>query len=144
MLFRSYVTNTHCRLTLDGVGLQNEGGGQLLRVCGNSARRGWGTAGENGAQVEFLAKRQEMAGNITVDSISNLDLQLTGGSVFTGSLNIVPNAQGAFDEAAELNVYIDEDSIWNLTGDCVISSLENNGSINYNGYKLITGGLKNN
>ena len=85
-----------------------------------------------------------MAGNITVDSISNLDLQLTGGSVFTGSLNIVPNAQGAFDEAAELNVYIDEDSIWNLTGDCVISSLENNGSINYNGYKLITGGLKNN
>lgn len=139
-----YVTNTHCRLTLDGVGLQNEGGGQLLRVCGNSARCGWGTAGENGAQVEFLAKRQEMTGDITVDSISSLDLQLTGGSVFTGSLNIVPNAQGASDEAAELNVYIDEDSIWNLTGDCVISSLENNGSINYNGYKLITGGLKNN
>ncbi len=139
-----YVTNTHCRLTLDGVGLQNNGEGQLLRICGNSARRGWGTAGENGAQVEFLAKRQEMTGDITVDSISSLDLQLTEGSVFTGSLNIVPNAQGASDKAAELNVYIDDDSVWNLTGDCVISSLENKGTINYNGYKLTVGGLTNN
>lgn len=139
-----YVTNTHCLLTLDGVALQNEGGGQLLRVCGNSARHGWGKAGENGAQVEFLARRQEMSGDITVDSISSLDLQLTDGSVFTGALNIVPNEQGGSAETAGLNVVIDEGSVWNLTGDCVISSLENNGTINYNGYKLITGGLTNN
>ncbi len=135
-----YVTNTHCLLTLDDVALDNQAEGQLLRVCGNSARHGWGKAGSNGAQVEFLAKHQQMQGEITVDSISSLDLQLTEGSVFTGTLNIVPNAQGGNDGSVALNVVIDADSVWNLTGDCVISSLENKGTINYNGYKISTTG----
>ena len=139
-----YVTNTHCLLTLDGVSLQNEADGQLLRVCGNTAKRGWGKAGANGAQVEFLAKHQEMQGDITVDTISTLDFQLSEGSVFTGSLNIVPNEQGGAAVPDNLTVRIDEGCVWNLTSDCVITSLENNGTINENGYKLTTGGLANN
>lgn len=133
-----YVTNTHCMLTLDGVTLDNQADGQLLRVCGNNASRGWGQAGANGAQVEFLAKHQQMQGEITVDEISSLDLQLTEGSVFTGTLNIVPNAQGGSDKSARLDVVIDEGSVWNLTGDCTISSLDNKGTINYNGYNILT------
>lgn len=139
-----YVTNTHCLLTLEGVALQNEADGQLLRVCGNTAKHGWGKAGANGAQVEFTAKHQELQGDITVDTISTLDFQLSEGSVFTGSLNIVPNAQDGAAVADNLTVRIDEGCVWNLTSDCVITSLENNGTINYNGYQLITGGLAEN
>ncbi|MDD7248591.1 MAG: hypothetical protein SOV32_01435 [Oscillospiraceae bacterium] len=43
--------------------------GYLLRVVGNSASHGWGTAGSNGAQVEFTADAQTLEGNILVDTI---------------------------------------------------------------------------
>lgn len=44
-----YITNTHCLLTLSGVNIvNNDADGALLRVVGNSASRGWGTAGNNG------------------------------------------------------------------------------------------------
>lgn len=69
-----YITNTHCILTLSGVTLKKEDpDGYLLRVVGNSASHGWGTAGSNGAQVEFTADAQTLEGNILVDTISTLD-----------------------------------------------------------------------
>lgn len=44
-----YITNTRCLLTLSGVNIvNNDADGALLRVVGNSASRGWGTAGNNG------------------------------------------------------------------------------------------------
>lgn len=44
-----YITNTHCLMTLSGVNIvNNDADGALLRVVGNSASRGWGTAGSNG------------------------------------------------------------------------------------------------
>lgn len=60
--------------------------GYLLRVVGNSASHGWGTAGSNGAQVEFTADAQTLEGNILVDTISTLDrlahiTQLLGGDL---------------------------------------------------------------
>ena len=43
-----YITNTHCLLTLSGVSLTNyDAEGVLLRVVGNSASHGWGTAGSS-------------------------------------------------------------------------------------------------
>ncbi len=45
-----YITNTRCLLTLSGVNIvNNDADGALLRVVGNSASRGWGTAGSNGS-----------------------------------------------------------------------------------------------
>ena len=83
-----YVTNTHCLLTLSGVTLENlDSDGALLRVTGNSASHGWGTAGANGAQVEFTADAQALEGDIIVDTISTLNMTLTGGSSFTGTIN---------------------------------------------------------
>lgn len=133
-----YVTNTHCLMTLDGVELidESEAGGLLLRVCGNSGRRGWGTAGANGGQVELLAKHQQLAGDVEVDSISTLSLQLTEGSVLTGSINIVENAAGGAAVLDNVSVRIEEGCAWNLTGDCTISSLENAGTINFNGHTI--------
>lgn len=130
-----YVTNTHCLMTLDGVELidESESGGLLLRVCGNSGRRGWGVAGANGGQVELLAKHQHLAGDVQVDSVSTLSLQLTEGSVLTGAINIVENAAGGEAVPDNVSVSIAEGCAWNLTGDCTISSLENAGTINFNG-----------
>ena len=59
----SYVTNTRCVLALSGVELENrDTDGYLLVVSGNDASLGWGTAGANGAQVEFTAQDQQLAG----------------------------------------------------------------------------------
>ena len=77
-----YITNTRCLLTISGVNIvNNDADGALLRVVGNSASRGWGTAGSNNAVVA-----------------------------------------------------IENGCTWNLTGNCTLTSLTNNGTINFNGY----------
>ena len=132
-----YITNTHCILTLSGVTLRNEDAdGALLRVVGNSASHGWGSAGSNGAQAEFTANAQTLEGDIIVDSISTLELTLTGGSSLTGTVNIVENAQGGASAGSNAAVTIDSGCTWTLTGDCAISSLVNSGTINFNGYTI--------
>jgi len=132
-----FVTNTHCLLTLSGVNIVNkETDGYLLLVTGNSASHGWGTAGANGAQVEFTADEQTLEGDIAVDTISTLDMVLTNGSVLTGTINIIENAENGTAVDNNAVVTIDEDCIWNLTGNCTITSLTNNGTINYNGYTI--------
>lgn len=132
-----YVTNTHCVLTLSGVTLRNEDAdAYLLRVVGNSASRGWGTAGANGAQVEFTADAQTLEGDIVVDTISTLDLTLKNGSGFTGTVNIMENAEGGTAVSDNAVVTVESGCTWTLTGDCVITSLTNNGTINYNGHTI--------
>ena len=132
-----YITNTHCILTLSGVTLQNEDAdGYLLRVVGNSASHGWGTAGSNGAQVEFTADDQALSGKILVDTISALNLTLKNGSSFTGTINIASNAEGSTAVSNNAVVTIGSGCTWTLTGDCTITSLTNNGTINFNGYTI--------
>ena len=132
-----YVTNTHCVLTLSGVTVKNQDAdGYLLRVVGNSASHGWGTAGSNGAQVEFTADAQTLTGNILVDTISTLQLTLQNGSSFTGTINIVDNAEGGTAVSNNAVVTIASGCTWTLTGDCTITSLTNNGTINFNGHTI--------
>lgn len=132
-----YITNTHCILTLSGVTLKNEDpDGYLLRVVGNFASHGWGAAGSNGAQVEFTADAQTLEGNILVDTISTLDLTLQNGSSFTGTINIVDNAEGGASVSDNAVVTIGSGCTWTLTGDCTITSLINNGKINFSGHTI--------
>ena len=132
-----YVTNTDCNLTLSGVTLVNkDADGKLLRVTGNSASRGWGTAGKNGAQVTFTADAQTMDGDIEVDSISTLNLTLKNNSTFTGTIHIVDNADGGTAVENNAVVTIEKGSKWVLTGDCTITSLTNNGTIDFNGHTI--------
>lgn len=132
-----YITNTHCLLTLSGVNIvNNDADGALLRVVGNSASRGWGTAGSNGAQVEFAADGQTLAGDIIVDTISNLTMTMKNGSTFTGTINIVDNAEGGTAVSDNAIVAIENGCTWNLTGNCTLTSLTNNGTINFNGYTI--------
>lgn len=132
-----YITNTHCAMTLSGVTLKNlDSDSAFLRVVGNSASHVWGTAGSNGAQVEFTADSQTIDGNIVVDTISTLDFSLTNGSVLNGTINIVDNEEGGSAVSDNAVVTIDSGSIWNLTGNCTITSLTINGTINFNDYTI--------
>lgn len=132
-----YITNTHCLLTLSGVNIvNNDADGALLRVVGNSTSRGWGTAGSNGAQVEFTADGQTLSGDIIVDTISTLTMTMKNGSTFTGTINIIDNAEGDTAVSDNAIVAIENGCTWNLTGNCTLTSLTNNGTINFNGYTI--------
>lgn len=108
----------------------------LMTIAGNSASHGWGTAGSNGAQVELTSDAQTLSGAITVDSISTLDFTLKNGSSFTGTINIVDNADGGTAVDDNAVVTIEEGSTWTLTGNCTLTSLTNNGTINFNGHTI--------
>ncbi len=132
-----YVTNTHCILKLSGTELvQKDKEGYLLNVTGNSADRGWGTAGKNGGQVEFTADHQKLEGDIVVDSISSLDMTLSGKSEFRGTVNIIDNEQGGEAVSDNVAVTVEAGSTWILTGDCTVTSVDKKGDIDFNGYTI--------
>ena len=131
-----YVTNTACTIELTGVTLVNNGGGNLLTVSGNDASHGWGTAGANGGDVTFTASAQTLEGAIVVDSISTLALTLRDGSSFTGTINIVDNAEDGAAVDNNAAVTIEAGSTWTLTDNCTITSLDNQGTIVFNGYTI--------
>lgn len=132
-----YITNTDCTLSLSGVDIVNkDSDAYLMNITGNSASHVWGTAGANGAQVTFTADDQTLEGDIRVDSISTLNMTLSGNSTFTGTINIDENEEGGEAVSDNAVVTIEEGSTWTLTGDCTITSLTNNGTINFNGYTI--------
>lgn len=110
-----YVTNTSCEIKLSGVKF-NMSDGVFLRVVGNSSSRSWGKRGENGGDVKMSLTDQTVEGDIVVDEISTLDLDMSG-SVLTGAIND-DNSGG------NISVSLDENSTWNLTSDCYISSFD--------------------
>ena len=132
-----YVTNTACKISLSGVEIKNnDNEAYLMRICGNSAARGWGTAGSNGAQVEFTADSQTLSGNIIVDSISTLNMTLKGNSTFTGTINITENNEKGTAVSDNAVITLEGGSVWNLTGNCTVTSISGSGTINFNGYTV--------
>jgi hypothetical protein len=130
-----YVTNTNSVIILSDVDLTLADGTYLLLVAGNNSSRGWGTAGANGGNVTFNVSAQTLSGDIMVDSISTLEMNISNSSSFTGSIN----SDGT--EAASLSVMIDATSTWALTADSYIGSF--NGSLDNvvtNGYTLYVNG----
>lgn len=132
-----YVTNTACTIDLSGVTIINEDqDANLLTVAGNNASHGWGSAGSNGGSVVMTCDAQTLEGDIVVDTISTLDLALENGSSLTGSITIAENAEGGAAVENNAVVTIGEGCTWTLTGDSAVTSLENNGSIDFNGYTI--------
>ncbi len=130
-----YVTNTSAEITLSDVKItNNDDETNLFTISGNSGSHGWGDAGSNGADVVLTLDSQSLDGDIEVDEISTLSMILENGTEFTGTVNIVENddAQSSADNNAVIT--ISEDSVWSLTGDCFVTSVTNNGTIDYNGY----------
>lgn len=127
-----YITNTDCTISLKDVEftLAND---TFLRVEGNSSSRGWGTEGANGGDVILNAEQQSIEGNILVDSISSLDMTMTG-STLKGAIN--PDG-----EDGTVKVTMDSGSTWELTADSYVT--EFNGDISQitaNGFHLYVNG----
>ena len=88
------------------------------------------------SMITTTADNQTLSGDIVVDTISTLNMKLTGGSIFTGTINIVDNAQNGTAVSNNAVVTIESGCTWTLTSDCVITSLTNSGTINFNGYTI--------
>ena len=124
-----FVNNTSATITLENAEIINQDtDGIFLRA----AAAGWGTEGSNGGKVNLILKDQDQTGDIVVDKVSALNLYLSEGTTYTGTVN------GANE--GEVYVEIEKGSKWVLTGDSYITGLTcDAGSIDLNGYKLYVG-----
>lgn len=130
-----YVTNTTAEINLENnIIVNNDSTGNFLRIQKDS----WGNSGSNGGTVTLNLTNQEANGNIVVDSISKLTMNLSNGSTFKGAIN---NSNDG-----EVSLTLDKLSSITLTGDTYIKSLTNadssNGNIDLNGYKLYVNGVE--
>lgn len=87
-----YVTNTSADILLSGTTLDFDSTkAKLLQIEGNDANN-WGRAGSNGGDVTFTGLGETLTGDISVDSISSLDLYLLDGTTYTGQILSTANA----------------------------------------------------
>ena len=129
-----YVTNTKTSITLENNEfINNDSEGNFLRIQKDS----WGRSGNNGGDVTLKLINQNIEGNIVVDEISTLDMNLTNKSSYEGVIN---NS----NTAKNIKITLDKNSKLVLTGDSYISELndadETYSNIILNGYKLYVGG----
>lgn len=133
-----YTTNTESTITLKDVDISESDDSEFFLQCtGNNNQRGWGNAGDNGADCHFTAQSQEMEGNVIWDSISDLDFYMTEGSSLTGAVLQDETYAGEGGEGY-CNVYVSKDSTWTVTGDSRVTSLANEGTITDGDGKTVT------
>lgn len=118
-----YVTNTTANILLENTDLSFDSSkANLLQIEGNDSNN-WGSAGSNGGTVTFTARGETLSGDISVDTISSLDLYLLDGTTYTGAMTIKENADGGTASDAPITVNLSSDSTWVVTGDTTISAL---------------------
>jgi len=125
-----FITNTTAIINLtNNKFVNNDGAGIFLRAQSGK----WGNSGSNGGDVTLNAENQEIIGDITVDAISSINLNLSN-SYYKG----VIGGDGA------KNVALSGNTVYVLNGDTVLSSLTNDNSENdniyANGYTLTVDG----
>lgn len=130
-----YVTNTAATINLENNKIiNNDSAGNFLRIQKDS----WGTTGKNGGTVTLNLTNQEVSGNIVVDSISKLTMNMTSNSSFKGAINS--------SNEGEVSLSLDKTSSLTLTGNTYLKTLTNadstNSNINLNGYKLYVNGVE--
>lgn len=125
-----YINNTVATVTLENVEIVNQDAeGIFLRA----EAAGWGSEGKNGGKVNLYLTNQTLEGDIAVDEISALNMYLTSGTAYTGTVN--------GDNEGEVYVEIESGSKWILTGDSYVTSLTCEAdAIDLNGYTLYVGG----
>ena len=96
-----------------------------------------GSNGSNGADVTLNISNQIATGNIVVDKISTLIMNLSKKSSYTGTIN-------SDNSAKNIELVLDKTSKIKLTGDSYVTKLTNgdssNSNIDFNGYKLYVNG----
>ena len=130
-----YVTNTTATINLENNKIiNNDTTGNFLRIKKDS----WGNSGSNGGDVTLNLTNQKTTGNIVVDSISKLTINLKNKSSYKGTINK--------KNEGEISLTLDKTSSITLTGNTYVKSLTNadstNSNINLNGYKLYVNGVE--
>ena len=130
-----YVTNTTASIKLENNTIvNNDNTGNFLRVQKDS----WGNSGSNGGNVTLTLIRQKATGNIVIDSISVLSMNMEEESYFEGTIN-------GTNEAKKIDLVLDSSSKIKLTGDSYVTSLTDSdttySNIDFNGYKLYVNGI---
>ena len=128
------MTNTTAEINLENNTIvNNDSTGNFLRIQKDS----WGNSGSNGGVVTLNLTNQTADGNIVVDEISSLTMNLSNGSKYSGTINAA--------NAGKVYLMLDSSSALTLTGDTYVTSLINadstNSNINLNGYKLYVNGV---
>lgn len=128
-----YVTNTTAVINLENNTItNNDKSGAFLRIKKDS----WGNSGSNGGNVTLKETNQLINGDIVIDSISTLTMNLKN-SNFTGKIN-------KSNSAKSIDLNIDKDTKIKLTGNSYVTSFTNedasNSNIDFNGYKLYVKG----
>ena len=126
-----YVSNTNAVINLtNNKIINNDSTGYFLRAQADA----WGKEGSNGGKVTLNLTNQEIDGNIGIDEISSLTMNMTSSS-FKGIIDA---------KDGKVTLTLDKSSTITLTGDSYVTSLTNadssNSNINLNGYKLYVGG----
>ena len=129
-----YVTNTNATISLsNNTIINNDKTGNFLRIQKDS----WGNNGSNGGIVNLILDNQKISGDVVVDSISTLEMNLTNQSSYKGAIN-------SDNTAKKIKLSLDSTSSITLTKDTYITELNNkdktNSNINFNGYKLFVNG----
>ena len=128
-----FVTNTDAVVNLTNTNLSF--GSNVLISCKGTSE--WGQSGSNGGDLTLNATNQTLTGDIEIDNISSLTMNLTSSSSYEGTIN-------ADNSAKSISLKLDSSSKITLTGDSYVSSLEDLDSsysnINFNGYKLYVNG----
>jgi hypothetical protein len=125
-----YITNTSATISLENNTIVNsDSNGFFLRAKADS----WGNSGSNGGDVTLTMSNQTASGDIYIDSISTLDMSLSDGSYYEGTIN-------GENSAKSISLKLDKTSKIKLTGDTYLTSLDDEDSsysnIDFNGYKL--------
>ena len=128
-----FITNTDAVINLNNCKI-SYGSNILISSKGTSE---WGNSGTNGGNVTLNASKQTLNGDIQIDNISTLNMNLSDNSSYSGTIN-------SDNTAKQIALKLDSTSKITLTGDSYISSLEDADSsysnINLNGYKLYVNG----
>ena len=134
-----HVTNTDAVITLNDVKIVNEDSEKiLLSVCAD----GW-SGGKNIATLK--ASKQTLAGAVKVGNDSTLNLELSDGSSFEGSVDgKISNAKGetVSTEVGTVSVTLDSTSTWTLSADSYVTSFNGDAAnVTANGHTLYVNGV---
>ena len=127
-----FITNTTAIINLtNNTFTNNDPDGAFLRAQSGK----WGTSGSNGGDVTLNVTSQEIIGDIVIDSVSSLNMNMTG-SYYKGTI----------ENGGAVRLTLDSESVVVLSGDSYVTSLSNavsdNSNIYANGHKLYVDGAE--
>lgn len=120
------VADTDCEITLENVTITHPDTSAFLHVM---------ETGEEGPSVTMNVCRQTLEGNFLMSSNSTLQLNLRESSMLQGAILLTDPATST----SGASVHIESGCTWSLTGNSVVNTLENEGTILFNGYSITLG-----